>query len=172
MRKYIFRAGNDCFISAAIRMWLCCRLIITSEHNNEWNVPVKKRRINMSSIAVSDERRPPCRLAAEEKEKARIISNNNKKKNASVTSSTHTLTHIPWIPSFSVGNKMWWIGHFVGEWPISFWCDFISARLYFSAHGRRVQLSLQHCACQRHKVDFAGHQLIFYKREGGFCIKI
>lgn len=52
---------------AAIRMWLCWRLIITSEQTSAWNVPVINLRINISSSVVSDARRPSCKLAVKQK---------------------------------------------------------------------------------------------------------
>lgn len=47
----------------AIRIWLNCRLMMTSLQTSDWNVPIMNFRMNMSSTDVCEGRNPSWRLA-------------------------------------------------------------------------------------------------------------
>lgn len=57
MRKYIFLGLIARFIITATRMWLNCRLMMTSELTSEWKVEVINLRMKMSSVIVCASRK-------------------------------------------------------------------------------------------------------------------
>lgn len=63
MRKYIFLAVTALDIIPAIRIMLCCRLIIISLMNSPCHVPTMNFLMKTSSTAVSDGRKPPLIFA-------------------------------------------------------------------------------------------------------------
>lgn len=72
IRKYTLFGWIPRRIRNAIRMWLNCRLMITSLQTNEWKVPMTNFRMNKSSTSVWVGRSPSCKLALilnEKKEK-------------------------------------------------------------------------------------------------------
>lgn len=78
-------------------------------------MPIINLRINISSIPVSDVRKPPARLATHYKMEKKSIG-----WCVRVDKNSSKLTAIPRVPSFPMGNVMWWIGHFISQWFIAF----------------------------------------------------
>lgn len=133
IRKYIFRAVIPRRIIAATRMWLCCRLIITSEQTRSWKVPVRNRRMKMSSTAVSAVRRP-SRIVAEKSFRMKF--------QVKIGKLPLNLTGIPGVPRLPVVNEVRGIGHLVGQWPVALWCDSIPSGLNFVEGRRKMNQSL------------------------------
>lgn len=66
IRKYIFLALILCRTIPAMRIMLCCLLMMISLRNKACHVPVINFLINMSSTAVSAGLNPPSKLAVTE----------------------------------------------------------------------------------------------------------
>lgn len=101
IKKYIFLALTFRAIIPAIRMILCCLLIITSLTNSPCHVPVMNLRMNMSSTAVWGALSPPLTLARKFKSYFKEMTQLSRS------------TRIPGVPRLLVGYFMRRLSHFV-----------------------------------------------------------
>lgn len=131
-------------------MWLNCRLMMISDATSPWNVPTMNLRMNISSMAVSDGRRPSCKFAAI------WIWLTLVKRIEPTVWIIHTT--IEWIPRFSMLDSMGRVGHFVCKRKFASACYFVFSCLRFQACRGAVDAAIW----QQIQVLDDGHHLMEY----------